>query len=46
MDSSELFSHLQTPQVFAPDARSSEPVQAPVFSDAPRRKTPGDSAAS
>lgn len=46
MDSSELFSHLQTPQVSTPDAHSSEPVQAPVFSDAPRRKTAGDSTSS
>ncbi|WP_165761607.1 hypothetical protein [Mycolicibacterium parafortuitum] len=40
MDSSELFSHLPIPQVLNTDTRSNEPVQAPVFSDAPKRTAP------
>jgi len=46
MDSSDLFSHIQTPQVTAPEQNSDEPVQAPVFSDQPRqprRETRADS---
>ena len=39
MDSSELFSHLPIPQVLDTDSRSNEPVQAPVFSDAPKNRT-------
>lgn len=46
MDSSELFSHLQVAQVYITDPRGSEPVQAPLFSDAPRRETADDSALS
>lgn len=35
MDTSELFSHRQAPQVVNTDQHSHEPVQAPVFSDQP-----------
>lgn len=37
MDTSELFSHRQAPQVVNTDQHSHEPVQAPVFSDQPRK---------
>ncbi len=43
MDSSELFSHRQVPQVAASGTVSSEPVQPPVFSDQPRTTRSGDS---
>ncbi len=33
MDSSDLFSHRQAPEVAVSGANSKEPVQAPVFSD-------------
>ncbi|WP_425004509.1 hypothetical protein [Mycolicibacterium sp. S3B2] len=43
MDSSELFSHRQGPQVAVSTTVSSEPVQAPVFSDQQRPTRSGDS---
>lgn len=39
MDSSELFSHRQAPQVIRTDDSSSEPVSIPVFSDQPRKQS-------
>lgn len=45
MDSSELFSHRQAPQVTHTDDRSSEPVSAPVFSDQPRKQSSDSSGA-
>jgi cytochrome P450 family 135 len=43
MDSSDLFSHIQAPQVPVPNQGFDEPVEAPVFSDQPRRETRADS---
>lgn len=43
MESSELFSHRQAPQVAAPSSSSDEPVQAPVFSDLPSKNHSADS---
>ncbi|VEG51721.1 Uncharacterised protein [Mycolicibacterium aurum] len=43
MDSSDLFSHIQAPQVPVSDPSFDEPVEAPVFSDQPRRETRADS---
>ncbi len=43
MDSSDLFSHRQAPQVAQSGPQSQEPVQAPVFSDQPKKTTPADS---
>ncbi|UXA18761.1 hypothetical protein [Mycobacterium sp. SMC-4] len=44
MDSSELFSHRQAPQVTTSDHNSHEPVQAPVFSDQPGKNSSDASA--
>lgn len=43
MDSSELFSHRQVPQIAVSRTVSNEPVQPPVFSDQQRAGRPGDS---
>ena len=43
MDSSDLFSHIQAPEVPVSDQDYNEPVEAPVFSDQPRRETRADS---
>lgn len=43
MESLELFSHLQAPQIPCAGSGSAEPVQAPVFSDQSGRKTRSDS---
>ncbi|MBB2989611.1 hypothetical protein FHR72_001074 [Mycolicibacterium iranicum] len=40
MESTDLFSHTQAPQTAHHGNSSNEPVQAPVFSDAPHGKTP------
>ncbi|MGE0219473.1 hypothetical protein [Mycolicibacterium sp.] len=45
MDSSDLFSHRQAPQVVSPAANTDEPVQHPVFSDSPRSTSAVDSPA-
>lgn len=43
MESLDLFSHPQAPQIPCADSGSAEPVQVPVFSDQPGRKTRSDS---
>jgi hypothetical protein len=42
MESSDLFSHPDRPEVVANSERSTEPVQAPVFSDRPRNDSTAD----
>lgn len=46
MDSSDLFSHRQAPYVANSGPKSQEPVQAPVFSDQPKKSPPADSPSS
>ena len=42
MESSGLFSHPHQPEVVPESERSTEPVQAPVFSDRPRNDSTAD----
>jgi hypothetical protein len=42
METSDLFSHPYQPEAVPAGDRSTEPVQAPVFSDHPRKDSTAD----
>jgi hypothetical protein len=42
MNSSDLFSHPYEPEVVVDKERSTEPVEAPVFSDRPQNDSTAD----